>query len=139
MEQAGPTVQSAAAGEKGERQRPASDLGKFSSVEALKKAYDELQAAFTRKCQRLGELERERAGQTSVTTPCAGAAGGSPRPSFLGEAGAAAAVPGETGRQPPAFLGGAGPFLRTAIRPATLEEAGELTFRLLSGPPPGRA
>ena len=39
MEQAGPTVQSAAAGEKGERQRPASDLGKFSSVEALKKAY----------------------------------------------------------------------------------------------------
>lgn len=139
MEQAGSTVQSAEAARQRERQGPASELGGFSSVGALKKAYDELRVAFTRKCQRLGELEREKSAQTSVTTPCAETiARGSPSPS-LREGGAAVKNPEQPVLQPPVFSGGAGPLCRTAIRPANLQEAGELTLRLLSGPPDGRA
>lgn len=37
----------------------ATDLGKFKSVEALKKAYSDLEAEFTRRSQRLKELEKE--------------------------------------------------------------------------------
>lgn len=36
------------------------DLGKFKSVDALKKAYEELEAEFTRRSQRLKDLERSK-------------------------------------------------------------------------------
>lgn len=41
------------------------DLGKFKSVDALKRAYGELEAEFTRRSQRLKELE-ERSKETDV-------------------------------------------------------------------------
>lgn len=37
------------------------DLGKFKSVDALKKAYEELEAEFTRRSQRLKALEQSKA------------------------------------------------------------------------------
>ncbi len=37
------------------------DLGKFKSVQALFDAYNNLQASYTKKCQRLSELEKEKA------------------------------------------------------------------------------
>ncbi len=37
-----------------------SDLGKFKSVEALMDAYNSLQAEFTKKCQALSELKKEK-------------------------------------------------------------------------------
>ena len=36
------------------------DIGKFKSVEALLDAYTNLQAEFTKKCQRLSDLEKEK-------------------------------------------------------------------------------
>lgn len=48
------------AGEKEERQKDASTvLGKFKDVDALARAYGALEAEFTRRSQRLKELERE--------------------------------------------------------------------------------
>lgn len=41
----------------------AGDLGKFKSVQALFDAYNNLQASFTKKCQRLSELEKEKTEQ----------------------------------------------------------------------------
>ena len=45
-------------------------LGKFKDVNALKSAYDSLQAEFTKRCQRIKELESaaEKADKTSVPT-----------------------------------------------------------------------
>ena len=45
------------------------DLGKFQSVDALMRAYQELEAEFTRRSQRLKELEkRGNAGETRAQT-----------------------------------------------------------------------
>ena len=57
-------------------------LGKFKSVDALLRAYNSLQAEFTRRSQRLKELEREReegnippSAAEPVTPPAAQASG----------------------------------------------------------------
>lgn len=42
------------------------DLGKFKSVQALFDAYNNLQASYTKKCQRLSELEKEKADSEEV-------------------------------------------------------------------------
>lgn len=45
------------------------DIGKFKSVEALLDAYTSLQAEFTKKCQRLSDLEKEKTAlETKPTT-----------------------------------------------------------------------
>ena len=66
-------------GENGERVF----CGKFASAGELEKAYDSLQSAFTRKCQRSAELERKlealeraQAGSGTAGTETQGAAGG---------------------------------------------------------------
>ena len=41
-------------------------VGKFKSVEDLEKAYNSLQSEFTRKCQRLAELEKDKMSKESV-------------------------------------------------------------------------
>ena len=43
------------------------DLGKFKSVDALLRAYNSLQAEFTRRSQRLKELEKDGAQNTPLT------------------------------------------------------------------------
>ena len=42
-----------------EREEAAAALGKFKDVQTLMKAYSDLEAEFTRRCQRLKELEKE--------------------------------------------------------------------------------
>lgn len=42
-----------------EKSEAAAVLGKFKDVQTLAKAYSELEAEFTRRCQRLKELEKE--------------------------------------------------------------------------------
>ncbi len=41
-------------------------VGKFKSVEDLEKAYNSLQSEFTRKCQRLAELEKDKMSKDNV-------------------------------------------------------------------------
>lgn len=69
----GETVESGAASENGSltaSEQGQADLGKFKSAQALLDAYNNLQAEFTKKCQRLSELEKdkiaedEKSGQT---------------------------------------------------------------------------
>ena len=42
-----------------EKEEAAAALGKFKDVQTLMKAYSDLEAEFTRRCQRLKELEKE--------------------------------------------------------------------------------
>lgn len=42
------------------------ELGKFKSVQALMDAYDSLQAEFTKKCQQLSELKKDKTGEESL-------------------------------------------------------------------------
>lgn len=44
-------------------EKDTSSLGKFKSTQALMDAYNSLQAEFTKKCQKLSELEKEKADQ----------------------------------------------------------------------------
>lgn len=44
------------------------ELGKFKSVQALKDAYDSLQAEFTKKCQLLSEMQKDKT-QSSESQP----------------------------------------------------------------------
>ena len=46
-----------------------SELGKFKSAEALLAAYNSLEAEFTRKSQRLSEIEKEKAQATTENDP----------------------------------------------------------------------
>lgn len=43
------------------------DLGKFKSVEALMDAYNSLQAEFTKKCQALSELKKDKADEVETS------------------------------------------------------------------------
>ena len=58
-----------------EREQVAADLGKFKDVKALLNAYNSLEAEFTRRSQRLKELEASKA-----DNPPAEAASGAPSP-----------------------------------------------------------
>ncbi|MBQ9081039.1 MAG: hypothetical protein IJY26_00180 [Clostridia bacterium] len=63
LSQTPPTEQGAAAQEK-DGSAVTADLGKFKSVDALLRAYNSLQAEFTRRSQRLKELEKDQAQNT---------------------------------------------------------------------------
>ena len=58
-----------------ENEQVAADLGKFKDVKALLNAYNSLEAEFTRRSQRLKELEASKA-----DNPPAEAASGAPSP-----------------------------------------------------------
>lgn len=86
-------------GENGERVF----CGKFASAGELEKAYDSLQSAFTRKCQRSAELERKlealeraQAGSGTAGTETQGAAGGG-KPATSEQSGYAAPPDGGEG------------------------------------------
>lgn len=51
-----------------ERKEVAADLGKFKDVQALMQAYEALEAEFTRRSQRLKELEESKERQTPAQT-----------------------------------------------------------------------
>ncbi len=123
----------------------AADLGKFRDVKALISAYKSLEAEFTRRSQRLKELEE---GQSKAEA--AAAAADEPKPSaahtdeqFLYEAAAANAAVREriigdylkavaNGRGAPFVTGGTG--VRSPVnRPATIAEAGRLAEQFLNG------
>ena len=59
-----------------EREQAAAELGKFKDVAALKQAYDALEAEFTRRSQRLKELEK--ANKELSSRPAAAGNAGSP-------------------------------------------------------------
>ena len=54
----------------GNKEKQEVSLGKFKDVNALKSAYDSLQAEFTKRCQRIKELESatEKVDKTAVPT-----------------------------------------------------------------------
>lgn len=80
-----PTEQGAEA-QKEEGSAVGTDLGKFKSVDALLRAYNSLQAEFTRRSQRLKELEKDQAQNTPssatepVPTPKENASAPTPQP-----------------------------------------------------------
>lgn len=109
----------------------AAGLGKFKSVDALLNAYNSLEAEFTRRSQRLRELEGKQAGEN--VQPSAGA-GDLKKDSGEGEssqnfAGAVqeAVEAYLAGRQAPYIMADGGSFAAApAARVRSLEEAGRL-------------
>ena len=106
------------------------DLGKFRSVEALLNAYNSLEAEFTRRSQRLRELEGRGTGE-NVTPPA-------PVGEAPAEAGASLEERVEraverclAAREAPYVMAGGGSFAAAPARRArTLEEAGRLAQEL---------
>lgn len=60
-------VQAAADTAEAEKRDAAAELGKFKDVQTLLKAYSDLEAEFTRRCQRLKELEGGNKAEPSPT------------------------------------------------------------------------
>ena len=159
MEQAEQTVHSREKVGREERQGFAS-TDKFKDTESLKKAYACLEAAFTRKCQRVRELERLMADNATAVAPNAREeARGTPRlpPSVTAgerteKSHSTAPVTDESGRSggegqravadyllsldrgcgSPQLLHGGGMALSACNKPQTLAEAGRLAKAYLS-------
>ncbi|HIX46461.1 MAG TPA: hypothetical protein H9737_02080 [Candidatus Borkfalkia faecigallinarum] len=114
------------------RQAPAAEagapgLGKFRSVEALLRAYNSLEAEFTRRSQRLRELEGKAAGENaSPPAPAPAEEGAS-----LEERVERAIERCLAAREAPYIMAGGGSFAAAPPRRArTLEEAGRLAQEL---------
>ena len=113
-----------------ETEKATPDLGKFRSVEALLNAYNSLEAEFTRRSQRLRELEGRGTGE-NVTPPA-------PVGEAPAEAGASLEERVEraverclAAREAPYVMAGGGSFAAAPARRArTLEEAGRLAQEL---------
>ena len=102
------------------------DLGKFRSVEALLHAYNSLEAEFTRRSQRLRELEGKGAGENALPAAPAADAGIS-----LEERVERAVERCLAAREAPYVMAGGGSFAAAPPRRArTLEEAGRLAQEL---------
>lgn len=107
------------------------DLGKFKSVDALLNAYNSLEAEFTRRSQRLRELEGKQAGEN--VQPPAGkgetkteTVEGKSSQSFAGAVQEAVEAY-LAGRQAPYIMADGGSFAAApAARVRSLEEAGRL-------------
>lgn len=114
------------------RQAPAAEagapgLGKFRSVEALLRAYNSLEAEFTRRSQRLRELEGKAAGENASPPAPAPAEGGA----SLEERVERAIERCLAAREAPYIMAGGGSFAAAPPRRArTLEEAGRLAQEL---------
>ena len=97
------------------------DLGKFKDVNALLNAYNSLEAEFTRRSQRLRELEeREQAGEQGVQPSSA-------QDDAAFAASVESAVEAYLAAHPPRVMAGGGSFASAAPpRVCSLEEAGRL-------------
>lgn len=108
-------------------------FGKFKDAQSLLNAYNSLEAEFTKRCQRLKELEGERRGDQ---TP----------PASLGEAAGAPEVTPElrekvvgeylkelfAAKSSAVVLGTGGmPVTKPVPRPKTIDEAGKLALELI--------
>ena len=123
-----------------EEEKVAADLGKFKDVKALLDAYTSLEAEFTRRSQRLKELEGK-----SKAQPTADAANGEPSSGLRKESLYEAVINDEkvkeaviadylksvaSGRSVPILTGGISvPSPKT--KPATVKEAGRLAKQFL--------
>lgn len=123
-----------------EEEKVAADLGKFKDVKALLDAYTSLEAEFTRRSQRLKELEGK-----SKAQPTADAANGEPSSELRKESLYEAVINDEkvkeaviadylksvaSGRRVPILTGGISvPSPKT--KPATVKEAGRLAKQFL--------
>ena len=104
------------------------DLGKFRSVEALLHAYNSLEAEFTRRSQRLRELEGKGAGENALPAAPAHAADAG---ISLEERVERAVERCLAAREAPYVMAGGGSFAAAPPRRArTLEEAGRLAQEL---------
>ncbi len=127
-----------------ENQAPASEekhllLGKFGSVDALARAYSELEAEFTRRSQKLKALEEEG-------TPPHGSGNGEPRAQPRGSEELYRAASGDEGVRTrivneylsslasvPLMTGGV-TVAAPPVRPKTIAEAGQLALGYLRKP-----
>ena len=106
------------------------DLGKFRSVEALLNAYKALEAEFTRRSQRLRELEGMGRGENETPTPPVGESPADAGES-LEERVERAVERCLAAREAPYVMAGGGSFAAAPARRArTLEEAGRLAQEL---------
>ena len=107
----------------------AADLGKFKSVDALLNAYNSLEAEFTRRSQRLRELEGKQAGENVLPPAGTGeekTGAGEAAPSFAGAVQEAVEAY-LAARQAPYIMAEGGSFASApAARVRSLEEAGRL-------------
>lgn len=104
------------------------DLGKFKSVEALLRAYNSLEAEFTRRSQRLRELEGKGSGESALPAAPAPAADAG---ISLEERVERAVERCLAAREAPYVMAGGGSFAAAPPRRArTLEEAGRLAQEL---------
>lgn len=125
------TSQSAGAEtEKGERQTEVS-LGKFKDAKALLEAYNSLQSEFTKRCQRIKELESLNAvaDKTEVPAETQTKAQEIDKTEILKDY-----LKGLMGAKSQAvILDGEGSGIKTPVnRPKTIEEAGRLATELLA-------
>ena len=121
-----------------EERKAAADLGKFKDVQALLSAYESLEAEFTRRSQRLKELEEkskaqdapaaaENAPEPSSAHNSTGAEDADARERIIGEYLRAVSM----GRTVPFVTGGVSvPAPRS--KPATIREAGRLAEQFLN-------
>lgn len=108
-------------------------FGKFKDAQSLLNAYNSLEAEFTKRCQRLKELEGERSGDKTS-------------PVSFGEAASAPEITPElrervvgeylkglfAAKSSAAVLGTGGmPVTKPVARPKTIDEAGKLALELI--------
>ncbi len=114
-------------------------LGKFKDVSALLNAYNSLQSEFTKRCQKIKELESKKTDDKADTLTVPSNTKGEPqnqanttlidKENVLKEY-----LLDVLGRQPSAIIsGGSGVGVKTPVnRPTTIEEAGKLAKKLLN-------
>ena len=123
-----------------EKKEAAAELGKFKDVQTLMKAYSDLEAEFTRRCQRLKELEggnkakpepdgeRNLPSQKSEEERIAEALTDTKvRDAVIGDY-----LKGLTGKSVP-LTGGGGAVNAPKNTPKSVREAGKLAQRFLNG------
>ena len=117
--------------------KAAADLGKFKDVQALLSAYESLEAEFTRRSQRLRELEEKIKAQDAPATEENAPVPSSAQTSGGDDSDARERIIGEylravsVGRTVPFVTGGVGvPAPRS--KPATIKEAGRLAEQFLN-------
>ena len=109
--------------------------GKFKSAEALLSAYNSLQAEFTKRCQRIKELERDANKEDSslankeVTTPLAQGITPEEKEEILRDY----LLEVERGKSSAVVMGKEGVGVKTPpSKPSTIEEAGKLAKEILN-------
>ncbi len=133
-EQAEAITSHTAEAELGSGEEGPASYGKFKSAEALLSAYNSLQAEFTKRCQRIKELESAVNKEKSLTvdeTPTQKAQGITPKDKeeilkdYL--------IDLERGKSSVIVMGSEGVGLKTpSLKPTTIAEAGKLAKEILN-------